>query len=52
MSVATVVTRGYGSFGSVNKIPTLGYGLDEEVIRNPNPRRTFIVPQKIRRCDA
>lgn len=26
MSIATVVTRGYGSFGSVYRIPTLGYG--------------------------
>lgn len=27
MSIATVVTRGYGSFGSVNKLPTLGYDI-------------------------
>lgn len=27
MSIATVVTRGYGSFGSVNKLPTLGYSV-------------------------
>ena len=26
MSIATVVTFGYGSFGSVNAIPPLGYG--------------------------
>lgn len=26
MSVATVVTRGFGTFGSVNLLPTLGYG--------------------------
>lgn len=25
MSIATVVTMGFGSFGSVNKLPTLGY---------------------------
>lgn len=25
-SIATVVTRGFGSFGSVNLLPTLGYG--------------------------
>ena len=25
MSIATVVTRGYGSFGSVNLVPTFGY---------------------------
>jgi len=27
MSIATVVTRGYGSFGTVNFIPTLGYSI-------------------------
>jgi hypothetical protein len=26
MSAATVVTRGYGSFGDVNFLPTRGYG--------------------------
>lgn len=26
-SIATVVTMGYGSFGSVNLLPTLGYGI-------------------------
>lgn len=26
-SIATVVTRGFGSFGSVNLLPTLGYGI-------------------------
>jgi hypothetical protein len=29
-SIATVVTMGYGSFGSVNELPTLGYGIGEE----------------------
>jgi hypothetical protein len=28
-SISTVVTRGYGSFGSVNLLPTLGYGIGE-----------------------
>ena len=27
MSVSPVVTLGYGSFGSVHKLPTLGYGI-------------------------
>lgn len=27
MSVSPIVTRGFGSFGSVNKLPTLGYGI-------------------------
>lgn len=31
MSIATVVTRGFGSFGSVNKLPTLGYHSQDEV---------------------
>lgn len=32
MSIATVVTRGYGSFGSVNKLPTLGYSASSVVL--------------------
>lgn len=31
MSIATVVTRGYGSFGSVNKLPTQGFDIGETV---------------------
>ncbi len=31
MSIATVVTRGFGSFGSVNKLPTLGYRSHDEI---------------------
>lgn len=31
-SIATVVTMGYGSFGSVNLIPTLGYGIGAAVV--------------------
>ena len=27
MSIATVVTMGFGSFGSVNNLPTLGYSI-------------------------
>ena len=27
MSVATVVTMGYGSFGTVNFLPTIGYSI-------------------------
>ena len=30
-SVSTVVTRGYGTWGSVNLIPTLGYGIGAAV---------------------
>ena len=33
MSVGAILTRGLGSFGSVNKIPTLGYA-QAEVIEN------------------
>lgn len=29
--ISTVVTRGFGSFGSVNKLPTLGYGIGAAV---------------------
>ncbi len=29
MSIATIVTRGYGTFGSVNKLPTRGFSIGE-----------------------
>jgi hypothetical protein len=29
-SPSTVITLGFGSFGSVNLLPTLGYGIGEE----------------------
>lgn len=32
MSIATVVTMGYGTFGSVNKLPTLGYSIGAPVV--------------------
>ena len=31
MSIATVVTSGFGSFGSVNKLPTWGYDIGAAV---------------------
>jgi hypothetical protein len=31
-SPSTVITLGYGSFGSVNLVPTLGYGISTAVI--------------------
>lgn len=30
-SIATVVTMGFGSFGSVNLVPTLGYAATSEI---------------------
>lgn len=36
-SIADVITMGYGSFGSVNDLPTLGYGLGV-VVSNPFDR--------------
>lgn len=33
-SIATVVTRGYGTFGSVNLLPTHGYGVGAEAVAN------------------
>lgn len=43
-SIATVVTMGYGSFGSVNLVPTLGYGIGEPVvaIAFDRPRLTVV----------
>jgi hypothetical protein len=34
-SISTVVTMGYGSFGSVNLVPTLGYGIGEASDTSP-----------------
>lgn len=34
-SPSTVITLGYGSFGSVNLVPTLGYGIGEPVVLIP-----------------
>lgn len=31
MSIASVATRGYGTWGSVNLVPTLGYGIGAAV---------------------
>ena len=31
-SIATVVTRGFGSFGGVNLLPTMGYGSSTVVV--------------------
>lgn len=31
-SIATVVTQGFGTFGSVNLLPTIGYGIGAVVI--------------------
>lgn len=36
-SIATVVTMGYGSFGSVNLLPTLGYGIGVGVVATVGP---------------
>lgn len=40
-SPSTVITLGYGSFGSVNAVPTLGYGIGSAVV---------IVPGEIFQC--
>jgi hypothetical protein len=40
MSIATVITRGYGSFGSVNRLPTLGYGTVNNLVEVGYTTRT------------
>ena len=35
MSSSTIITRGYGAFGSVNKLPTWGYGIGVAVVIDP-----------------
>lgn len=38
-SPSTVITLGFGSFGSVNLVPTLGYGSEESVVLVYGPIR-------------
>lgn len=46
-SISTVVTMGYGSFGSVNVIPTLGYGAAAEVIQaSRRARRPYVAADR------
>ena len=33
MSIATVVTHGYGTFGNINFLPTLGYDIGVAIAR-------------------
>jgi hypothetical protein len=44
MSIATVVTRGYGSFGSISLIAVRGYGgqAPEIVAMTVNIQQTFV----------
>ena len=36
MSISSVVTRGYGTWSTVNKLPTKGYSIGAAVIVQPN----------------
>ena len=52
MSIAQVITGGYGSFGSVNKLPTLGFDIAEITVASvegleytlPSNRLHFAIP--------
>ena len=35
MSISSVVTRGYGTWSTVNKLPTWGYGIGAAVVVQP-----------------
>ena len=37
MSIATVVTFGFGTFGDVNKLPVFGFDIGEEIVIDPVP---------------
>lgn len=43
MSIATIVTLGYGSFGSVSEVVTLGYSIGAVSAFIAAPERTFPV---------
>ena len=46
MSIATVVTRGYGSFSTVNKVPVRGYSHAAAVVVQPNDGWTATTAQR------
>jgi hypothetical protein len=45
-SPSTVLTRGYGSWGTVNALPTLGYGISADVATVHTATGTWEVPAR------
>ena len=46
MAIATIITRGYGSFGSIAEIITRGYDIGEPVvIVTPTERKTSVLAE-------
>lgn len=45
-SISTVVTMGYGTFGLVNLLPTIGYGIQASVVES-----TLYINTKLGRGD-
>lgn len=43
MSIATVTTRGYASFSTVNQLPTRGYSVSAAPATVPPPIEEFVV---------
>ena len=50
MSVSSIVVRGYGSWGTVNDVPTLGYGIGTVVVP-PSTGRPFYRPGSVSLAD-
>ena len=46
MSIATIVTRGYGTFGSVNLLPTRGYSIGEDVEEMVGPGTDYTATEE------
>jgi len=46
VSIATVVTRGYGSYGTVNLVVIRGYGSGSTVVVNTDSRRAAIMARR------
>jgi len=46
MSISSIITRGYGTWGSVNLLPTWGYGIGAAVVVQPNDGWTATTAQR------
>ncbi len=44
MSISSVVTRGYGSWGSVNKLPTWGFSIGVPIIQATDGQAFAVYP--------
>ena len=46
MSIASIITQGYGSYSDVNKLPTLGYSTVLVTQDNVNPKHKWALDSR------